>query len=82
VFLVKYRIEYILTFPLITALFVVYLRLGLREGSSAAAPEKLYRERVLLTLVAVTVAAFVFATIVDVPPLLGLTEPHLITLDR
>ena len=82
VFLVKYRIEYILTFPLLAALFVVYLRMGLREGSSAAAPEKLYRERLLMGLVVVIVAAFGVLTIVDLPILETLTEPSLILIEQ
>lgn len=80
VFLVKYRIEYILTFPMLAALFVVYLRIGLRVGSSAAAPEKLYRERRLLGLVGVIAIAFGVLTAVDIPFLEGLTEPYLIAI--
>jgi len=78
IFLVKYRIEYILTFPLFAALFVVYLRIGLRTGSSAAAPEKLYRERQLVIMVLALAVAFALTTFVDVPALEALTEPYLI----
>lgn len=81
VFLVKYRIEYILTFPLLAALFVVYLRIGLQAGSSAAAPEKLYRERLLMALVGLIVAAFAVLTVVDIPALERLTEPYLIVIE-
>ena len=41
VFLIKYRIEYLLSLPIFTALFAVYLEVGLQPGSSAQAPEKL-----------------------------------------
>ena len=78
IFLVKYRIEYILTFPFFAALFVVYLRIGLRAGSSAAAPEKLYRERLLMAMVLTLSAVFALTTFVDVPILEALTEPYLI----
>lgn len=78
IFLVKYRIEYILTFPFIAALFVVYLRIGLRAGSSAAAPEKLYRERTLMVMVGLLAAVFAATTFVDLPLLEALTEPYLI----
>ncbi|MDB5964903.1 MAG: putative rane protein, partial [Polaromonas sp.] len=45
VFLVKYRIEYVLAFPFIILLFGHYLALSMRSGSVAQKPEKLFREK-------------------------------------
>jgi 4-hydroxybenzoate polyprenyltransferase len=80
VFLVKYRIEYVISFPLFAALFVVYLRIGLKAGSSAAAPERLYRERSLMLLVAIIAIAFATLTFVDLPILESLAQPYLIPI--
>jgi len=44
IFLIKYRIEFLLTFPLFALLFTWYLAIGLKPDSAAQAPEKLYKE--------------------------------------
>ena len=69
IFLIKYRVEYLLSFPFFALLFVFYLSIAFREGAVVQTPEKLYKERdfalyvVLLTLV---VAAL---SVVDLPAL-------------
>lgn len=69
VFLVKYRIEYLLVVPIVIALFGHYLALSMRPESSAQKPEKLYRELGLITLVALLTATFFFTSLVDIPVL-------------
>ncbi len=60
IFLIKYRIEFILSLPLFALLFVWYLHLGMRLNSVTQTPEKLYKEKhfmlflILLTVVVVT----------------------------
>jgi 4-hydroxybenzoate polyprenyltransferase len=76
VFLIKYRIEYLLSFPLFAALFAVYLRLGLKRNSNAQTPERLLKERLLVGIVVVLVTSLVVLTVVDIPGLAGLSEPH------
>ncbi len=44
IFLVKYRIEFLLSFPLFALLFVWYLAIGMKPHSPTQNPEKLYRE--------------------------------------
>src|SRR5439155_24871314 len=44
IFLIKYRIEFLLLFPLIATLFTWYVAIGLKRDSAAQAPEKLHRE--------------------------------------
>lgn len=80
VFLIKYRIEYLLAFPLFAALFTVYLRMGLKRGSNAQTPEKLFRERLLIAVAGVLVVALVVLTVVDVPSLAALSDPLYIRL--
>jgi 4-hydroxybenzoate polyprenyltransferase len=80
VFLIKYRIEYLLSFPLFALLFTVYLRMGLKRASNAQTPERLFEERLLLAVVVVLVAALGVLTVVDIPSLDVLSEPHYLQL--
>ena len=80
VFLVKYRIEYLLSMPLFALLFAAYLRVGLKRDSSAQTPERLFRETGLLSVVLLLIVALVALTFVDLPFLDRLTDPHYIRL--
>jgi 4-hydroxybenzoate polyprenyltransferase len=80
IFLIKYRVEYLLIVPVIIALFGYYLALSTRPASSAQSPEKLFRERKLIALVGLLAALFVFASYVDVPALDMLYGQQFITL--
>jgi 4-hydroxybenzoate polyprenyltransferase len=77
-FLIKYRVEYVIVFPGIVALFAVYYALALTPGSVARKPEKLYRSKPVLGTVAINVIFFVLATLVDFPALDALTSQHFI----
>lgn len=80
VFLLKYRIEYLLSLPLFAALFVMYLRVALKDDSRVQAPENLFRERGLMITVAVLTLALVVLSWVDIPVLEQLTSPHYIRI--
>jgi len=80
IFLVKYRIEYVLAFPFIIMLFAHYLKLSLRSGSVAQKPEKLFREKSLMGISSATVLALAVLSFVDLPILHGLSEPHFLTV--
>jgi 4-hydroxybenzoate polyprenyltransferase len=81
VFLIKYRIEYIILFPVLSVLFVHYLILSMHAESSAQNPEKLFREGKLMALLVVLGALFVLATFVDLPLLDALTSQHYIVIE-
>ncbi len=80
VFMIKYRIEYLLTVPIIIGLFAQYLALSMQPQSSAQKPEKLYKERALVALVGLLAATFLFATYVNIPVLEALSTQQYITL--
>lgn len=80
VFLLKYRIEYILIMPIIMILFGHYLALSMLAGSTAQRPEKLFRERGLMMIVALLVAVFLLTTFVSIPSLEALTQQKYIIL--
>lgn len=66
-FIIRYRLECILAFPLVALLMAVYLSLAFKPDSAVQRPEGLYREPALLlsaTAAAVVLAVFLF---VDVP---------------
>jgi 4-hydroxybenzoate polyprenyltransferase len=69
IFLIKYRIEYLLTMPILIALFGHYLALSMAPESTAQRPEKLFKERTLIGLVGLLAVMFLFATYVDIPAL-------------
>lgn len=80
VFLTKYRIEYLLLFPVISALFASYLRIALKPASRAQAPEKLIHEKALWIIVLVLLILFVACSFIDIPQLHILIDPYLETL--
>lgn len=67
VFLIKYRAEYLLVFPVVVALFSYYLALSMEPKSAAQNPEKLYRDRGLIFLVMLLIIMFLLTTFVDFP---------------
>jgi decaprenyl-phosphate phosphoribosyltransferase len=66
-FIMRYRLELILSFPLVALVMATYLSLGFKENSAAQRPEGLYREPVLMAGVTACAALMVFLLIVDVP---------------
>lgn len=80
IFLIKYRVEYLLLVPVVIALFGYYMALSSKPASSAQNPEKLFRERKLIALVVLLGATFVLATFVDMPALSVFTGQQYITL--
>ena len=69
IFLIKYRIEYLLLFPFVAWLFTHYLGMAFRTSSAAQAPEKLFRERRLMLLVGFLVLGMLVLFLVDIAPL-------------
>ncbi|MGF6309316.1 putative membrane protein YeiB [Bradyrhizobium sp. i1.8.4] len=80
IFLLKYRIEYLVVVPMLIALFASYMRLALTPDSAAARPEELMRQPAMLIAAAVTMALFGILTFVDLPGLNSLTSSDLIRL--
>lgn len=67
IFLIKYRIEYILLLPFIIALFVIYFSMSCAPGSTAQKPERLFVERELMIVLALTGAMFLLTSFVQMP---------------
>lgn len=80
IFLIKYRIEYVVAMPFMFLLFAYYVMMAFDEDSAVQKPEKLYKEKKLLLLVALVIAILALLTVVDIPSLHSFSDPHLINL--
>lgn len=67
VFLVKHRIELIVSFPFIALLFAWYIRMGYDEDSAAQHPEKLLGQRKFMLYVLLITLLMGILFIVDIP---------------
>jgi len=68
-FIMRYRLEFILAFPLIALLMAMYLSLAFKAQSAVQHPEALYREpKLMATIIACTVLMLILL-FVDVPVL-------------
>lgn len=68
-FIMRYRLELILAFPLIALVMASYMRLGLKPDSPVQRPEELYKQRGLMIAVSVCAALLVTLLFVDIPVL-------------
>jgi 4-hydroxybenzoate polyprenyltransferase len=74
-FIMRYRLELILAFPLVALVMAVYLSLAFKDDSAAQSPEKLIHEPVLMTAVIVCSVVIMVLLFVDVPVLFKIFAP-------
>ncbi len=74
-FIVRYRLELILAFPLVAVFMAMYLHLAFRPNSPVEHPEQLYRERALMGVLVLTVAVMTVLLFWDLPFLAELFSP-------
>ena len=67
VFMVKYRVEFLITIPVLCTLFCYYLHISFKNDSAAQKPEKLFREKCLMFLVFLFTLTAAIAMFVDIP---------------
>jgi 4-hydroxybenzoate polyprenyltransferase len=68
-FIIRYRIELILGFPLVALTMAIYLKLAFKPGSSVQNPEKLYREPLLMASFTATVLVMCLLLFLRIPQL-------------
>lgn len=78
VFMIKYRIEYLIAMPFIFGLFCFYLAISFKPDSAVQKPEKLYREKKLLIYIAVLVVILLILSFIDIPLLDYWEQPFLL----
>ncbi len=79
-FIVRYRLELILAFPLVALVMAIYLSLAFKRDSAAQRPENLYREPALMISILLCSAMMVLLLFVDVPILHRIFTPTVSTL--
>jgi decaprenyl-phosphate phosphoribosyltransferase len=72
VFIIRYHLELILIFPLVAGFVCYYLHVAFKPDSAAQNPERLYRERGLMTYLVACVAAFLGLMFLRIPALYDL----------
>ena len=81
-FIMRYRIELVAAFPLVALVMARYLELGFRVDSAAQNPEKLYRERGLMSSVVVCALVMAALMFVDLPGLREIVDPSFLNAVR
>ncbi len=66
IFLIKHRIELLLTFPLFALLFAWYLQITFKPDSSAQRPEKLYKDWKFMIFIALFFIFFMALLFIDI----------------
>lgn len=69
VFLIKYRIEFLIMFPFLVLLFTWYLWYGLRQDAVTENPEELYKKKYFIIYTGLLSVLIVFLFVVDIPAL-------------
>ena len=80
-FIMRYRLELILTFPLVALVMAIYLALAFKPESAVVNPEGLYREPSLMVAVVACSVAMAALTFVDVPVLATIFTPTAPTIE-
>ena len=76
-FIIRYRIELILGFPLVALVMAIYFKLAFKPASSVQNPEKLYKEPLLMGAFTGTVVVMVLLLFIRIPRLESLFRPTL-----
>lgn len=74
-FLMRYRLELVLSYPLVAAVMAVYLGMAFEPDSPAQCPERLHRYPLLMAAVTVCAALMTGLTFIDLPWLHALFQP-------
>ena len=80
-FVMRYRLELVLTFPVIALLMAEYFNLSFDEDSAVQNPEKLVKEPRLMLLLVLCVFLFILLLVVDVP-IVGMLFPKSVAAPR
>lgn len=77
-FIVRYKLELVLSFPLVAAVMAIYMRLSLKPNSPVQEPERLYSDVPLVISVAGCIIIMVVLLFVDIPIFQEIFHPGLI----
>jgi 4-hydroxybenzoate polyprenyltransferase len=81
-FIMRYRLELVLSFPLVALVMAMYLLLAFEPNSAVQRPEGLYRQPQLMAAVLACSAAMAILMVVDIPGLARVFAPTAPPQDR
>jgi decaprenyl-phosphate phosphoribosyltransferase len=76
-FIIRYRIELVLVFPLVALMMATYFKLAFQPNSAVQNPEKLYREPLLMVESALVSVSMIALLYIDVPLISRMFAPTL-----
>ena len=76
IFMVRYRLELILSIPLIAGFISFYMKIGLLKDSPAQYPEHLYKQTSFILYVGLCVGVILLLLFIDLPIIYQLFEPY------
>lgn len=82
IFLIRYRIELLITIPLLAGMIAWYIHMGFQDDSPTQYPERLYLEKPFVAYMLLCLAVVVAALFVDLPWLAQMFEPSLPTVEE
>jgi hypothetical protein len=74
-FIIRYRLELLLSFPLVALVMAFYLSLAFQNNSAVEAPEKLTAEPILMTIVIACALSMATLLWIDLPELYETFSP-------
>jgi 4-hydroxybenzoate polyprenyltransferase len=78
IFMLKYRIELLLSIPFLCGIYCLYFNISFKYDSSAQKPEKLFREKFLMVYIFIFICIIIFLMIKDIKSLNFLLDTTLI----
>jgi 4-hydroxybenzoate polyprenyltransferase len=81
-FALRYRLELVVAFPLVSLVMAIYLMLAFRPNSAVQRPEGLYKEPLLMAAVVTTSVVICIALLVDIPVLQKVFNPTAPTIGQ
>jgi decaprenyl-phosphate phosphoribosyltransferase len=81
VFLLKYRTEFILSFPFFTLLFAYYLYMSMQTASAAQRPEKLHKDKVLISILILLITVLTILSFKDIPSFTSIIQSRFTEID-
>jgi len=76
IFLIRYRMELILSAPFIAGFIAVYMRIGFKKNSPAQYPEKLYTQKSLVIYSVLFFILFITLLFTDIPIIHLIFQPY------
>ena len=74
-FIMRYRVELVLSFPFVALVMAIYFRLAFEPESAVQNPEKLYREPLLIGAIVVCLATMILLLWIDLPVMYTVFAP-------